>query len=239
MEQAIIINTQELEDEQASICAVAGALVVENQGGLDHAGSLLLEITTYLKRLDAEFDGTIKSAHEQHKKLVAWKAGYAQPAISARDTIKACVAKYLREVEVKRLEAQRFAELEAAQAERARREIEAAAMLAQATVQAEASASAESSLEILTDAATKSKEIVEAPVFIAPAVVTPEAVAPKGLSTSEKWCHVVVDERIIPREYLMVNEKKIAAVVRAMKGETRIAGVRVYADTKITVRTGK
>jgi hypothetical protein len=40
-----------------------------------------------------------------------------------------------------------------------------------------------------------------------------------------------VDPALVPREYLCVDDKKIAAVVRAMKGDTRIAGIEVYPDT--------
>lgn len=69
------------------------------------------------------------------------------------------------------------------------------------------------------------QELIEAPVEVAP-VVVPKAEAPAGISYRDVWKYRVTDETKVPREYLMLDEKKIAAVVRALKGETRI-GVTV------------
>lgn len=57
----------------------------------------------------------------------------------------------------------------------------------------------------------------------------------KGLSLVETWSHKVVDEAAVPREYLTVDEKKVAAEVKRMKGMTDIPGVTVERD--YTVRS--
>lgn len=57
----------------------------------------------------------------------------------------------------------------------------------------------------------------------------------KGISLVEGWKHEVVDPALIPREYLSVDEKKIAAAVKQMKGLTDIPGVKVERD--YTVRS--
>jgi len=57
----------------------------------------------------------------------------------------------------------------------------------------------------------------------------------KGLSLVETWGHKVEDEAAVPREYLMVDEKAIAAEVKRMKGMTDIPGVTV--ERNYTVRS--
>lgn len=70
-------------------------------------------------------------------------------------------------------------------------------------------------------------------VILAGSTEKPQA---DGISTRTVWNFSITDPSLIPREYMLVDEKKIAAVVRAMKGDTAIPGVTVYADTQIAAR---
>lgn len=79
------------------------------------------------------------------------------------------------------------------------------------------------------------QELIEAPIE-APVVVIPKEQAPPGISYRENWKFRVVDDSKIPREYMTVDEKKIGGVVRALKGETRIAGVEVYSEQVVAGR---
>lgn len=54
-----------------------------------------------------------------------------------------------------------------------------------------------------------------------------------GINTRDVWKFEVTDPALVPREYLMVDEKKLGAVVRALKGDTTIAGVRVWPEQSI------
>lgn len=77
--------------------------------------------------------------------------------------------------------------------------------------------------------------VLEAPVVVAP-VVIPKMETPAGVSYRDVWKFEIVDPNAVPREYLIVDEKKIGGVVRAMKNETRIAGIRVYKETTVAGR---
>jgi hypothetical protein len=68
-----------------------------------------------------------------------------------------------------------------------------------------------------------------AATVVAP-VIQREAPKVSGIATREAWKFQVEDPALIPREYLMVDEAKIRKVVVALKGDTKIAGVRVYAE---------
>jgi hypothetical protein len=50
-----------------------------------------------------------------------------------------------------------------------------------------------------------------------------------------KWRFTIIDEKAIPREYLLVDESKIRKVVDALKGEARIPGIQVYEDKIVKV----
>jgi hypothetical protein len=77
----------------------------------------------------------------------------------------------------------------------------------------------------------------------AAAVVAPiaQTAAPKvtGLMHRTAWDFEVVDPAQVPREYLMVDEQKIRKVVGALKGDTVIAGVRVFERTQLAASSGR
>lgn len=78
-------------------------------------------------------------------------------------------------------------------------------------------------------------QILEEPTPVVP-VIVPKAEAPAGISYREVWKFRVTDEKLVPREYLAVDEKKIGGVVRALKNETRIPGVEVYSEKTVAGR---
>lgn len=49
------------------------------------------------------------------------------------------------------------------------------------------------------------------------------------------WKHEVIDEKLIPRTYLMVDDQAIKTAIRG--GIREIPGVRIYEDTQIRTRT--
>lgn len=80
----------------------------------------------------------------------------------------------------------------------------------------------------------------EAERVLATEVVVPDVKiesVPKisGLSSREEWNFEIVDETLIPREFLMPDEKKIRAYVRAMRANANIPGIRVF-KSEILVR---
>lgn len=64
------------------------------------------------------------------------------------------------------------------------------------------------------------------------------AVELDGAQRRTVWKHRITDESKIPREYLCVDEKKIAAVVKALKSGTNIPGIEVYQDSIIAISHG-
>lgn len=76
-------------------------------------------------------------------------------------------------------------------------------------------------------AAAKAEEMrAQAAQVVAPKVIAPDTKS-VGQSVRETWNFELADLSLVPREYLMLDEKKVRAVVQALKGTTNIPGIRV------------
>lgn len=71
-----------------------------------------------------------------------------------------------------------------------------------------------------------------AAAVVAP-VIQREAPTVAAVVTREVWQFQVENPALVPREYLMVDESKIRAYVRAMKADAKIAGVRIFKEKQI------
>jgi len=63
-----------------------------------------------------------------------------------------------------------------------------------------------------------------------------EVVKTKGISTRTNWKFRIVAENLIPREYLVPDEKKLGEIARTEKGGVSIAGVEFYSEEVLAVR---
>jgi hypothetical protein len=92
---------------------------------------------------------------------------------------------------------------------------------------------------ILAEQAGQKEEaeaIMDTPVQVAPVVVPKSVPKVAGMSIRENWKFKITNERLIPREYLKVDEVKIGQVVRALKSATNIPGVEVYNEGTVSGR---
>jgi DNA polymerase III alpha subunit (gram-positive type) len=138
-------------------------------------------------------------------------------------TLKDSILKFDQEERRKADEAARIAQLKAE--EEARKERERLAKLAEK--------------QIDSGKVEKAEETISKMENVAPVVVpiyTPPIQKQKGESTREYWKFEVIDDKLIPRKYLMVDTKKIQGVVSSLKGETEIPGVRVYSEKSMSFR---
>lgn len=78
----------------------------------------------------------------------------------------------------------------------------------------------------------KAEQLQERANAVVAPVIQREAPKVTGLSSGDTWKFDVTDPALVPREYLSVDMVKIGAVVRAMKGETKIAGVTVRRERR-------
>lgn len=58
----------------------------------------------------------------------------------------------------------------------------------------------------------------------------------EGISQRVNYKYEIVDINQVPREYMIPDEKKIAGVVRATRGEINIPGIRCYIESSLVVK---
>lgn len=57
-----------------------------------------------------------------------------------------------------------------------------------------------------------------------------------GVSVKERWKARVVNVKLLPREYMIPDEKQLAAIATATKGKTEIPGVEFYPERGLASR---
>lgn len=137
----------------------------------------------------------------------------AERLVAIEQKIKGAIVRYDDEQRRIAAEEQRKAD------EKARKEREALEARAK---KAEESGKVEKAAELQTRAAT----------VVAP-VITRDPPKVAGVQMREAWKFEVTDPAQVPREYLVVDESKIRKVVQALKGDTKIPGVRVWPEKTI------
>jgi len=205
-------NTAALERQTADVRTTAMQMVVNNPEQATEAGDFLRQLKTVTKRIDDEVGPTVKKAHEAHKSALDLLNRLKKPLLEAEQTVKRKISQYFDAEEQKRREQERLLRQQQLKMEEERR-LQEAEMLERQNKHEEAAA------------------VIEEKIELAPVVVQTAAPKLEGVATRKKWSWRVVDHDKIPHDYLMIDEKKINGIVRAMQGGTKIPGIEVYEET--------
>lgn len=221
MEAALKLVPQEDEvtKEVATVEVQAKELKVIDAASYIAAGELWKAIKALRGKVAATFDKSIKAAHELHKGLVAKKKEHDGPLDAAERIVKQAMSGYDAEQErIRKAEQDRLAAI-ARKAEEERLLHEAAA--------AEAEARANGATK--EEAAQVADAVIAEPVYVPPIVV--QKATPKlagGPVFQKRWDFEIVNEPLIPRQYMVVDMVKIRQIVTAMKDQTNIPGIRAF-----------
>ena len=215
-----LVETKEVGNRAVSILDTAKTVKVVDPETYTAAGFIWKSLKDMMKEVDEAWDKNIKLWHEGHKNALADKARYYQPLDTASRTVKKLMSDYNLAQERIRIAEQRRLEEIALKAEEER-------LLQEAIVtEAEARASGASKEEAAQEAAA----IIEKPVYVPPIIIPKEVPKVTGMSFRTIWKFRIIDIAKIPREYLEPDMVKIGGVVRALKGQTNIPGIRVYEE---------
>lgn len=199
------------EQRALSIRQQADGIVVTDAFTYQTAAEFLKGVKMAEKEVMVFFEPMVTAANDAHKKILARRKTLTDKLGAAYFHVNRQLGEYKRREDEERRKKQ--AEIEAL----ARKHAEDAAL---ATAVA---------LEQAGDA-RGADAILAAPVAAAPVVVQSQVPRVEGLRARETWRFRIVDASAIPREFLAPDEQKIGAIVRALKGETRIAGIEVYTE---------
>lgn len=224
--QAITVqipDSSSMSEKVSPLVRYAKELVVNSQLTYDNATTKLREIKAVSDKVDEVFDPVVEAGHKAHKAGLAAKAMFSKPLGEARDLIQQKAGQWFQS------EQQRIAD--------ERRQLEA---------KAEADAEAERTAKLQqAEKALNRGEIEKASALLDSAeAVKPEqviTVAPRsksyGVSTRENWSAEVINESLVPREYMTPDLKKLNALARAMKdGNAAPPGVKFVKATGFNVR---
>ena len=212
------VEVEQVEQQGLELVKQAQEIAVRDASTFQQAGFFLRNIAGYLKRVGEVFDPIVEAAHKAHKVAVEQRKKMTEPAQVADRLVRAEMGKY-ESAERERV----VLEQRAAEAERRRLEDEERLRIA-ATLEKEGKPEA-------------AEQALTAPVTVR--VYTPPVqpvIRAEGVSFREDWDFEIEDETLIPREYLMPDEKKIRAFVKATKGATKIPGIKAVPKTITSVR---
>lgn len=212
----------EVEQKALSVPARARSIEIKDNESFIRAGELLKAIKDIRREIDETFDPIVSKAHAVHKEAVAQKKKAEAPLVEAEAIIKPKLSSYMDEQERIRVAEERRLQEEA-------RKQEEAARLAEAV-----------HLEQMGEPEEVVQSVLEEPIA-PPVIVLPKA-TPKveGISSRKTWKYRVKSPLMVNREYLILDEKKIGALVRDLgpKAEAIIGkgSIEIYEDRIIASR---
>jgi hypothetical protein len=198
------------QPQAATLLEASRALDITTPDGEARAETWLIEGREFCKRMDAELvDPWRKVKREADANMKRLTDSIINPVMAVVNTLKDRIAK-------QRAERQRIADEAAKQYQD---ELDAKAKREQAA--------ALKAADKLKTPELRAERRAAAEGIVAP-IVTAASAKPAGtkLVMVVTWGFEIADAAMVPREYLMPDESKIGAVIRASKGTIQIPGVR-------------
>lgn len=239
-----ISDTTEIVKQTESAVGRANELTVVSSETLEEAAGFVRVVRTIRKRLAEHFKPSIAAAHAAHKAAKKAMDDLDAPLADAEIILKGKIAIYnteqerQRKAEEQRLRAiARKQEEEDRLAEAQRLEDESRAKRAEAE---QAAADGQTvTAEIRRDEAAALDHAIDATLMtpIPESVLVVPTILPKtpGVQTKQAWKHRVTNVLAIPLEWLIPDEKALAAHARATRAPSKIPGVEFYPETSVAV----
>lgn len=180
------------------------------------AGEVIVYIKALRKKITDTFKPIKQKIDEAKREVLAQERAADLPLMEAENYLSPQIIAFDREQERLRREEENRLREEARKAEEERRMQEA--------LDAEAQGETETADAIINE------------TYVPPVVVAKSIPKVQGMSIRENWTFRIVNQALIPREYLKVDEVKIGGVVRSLKDQCRIPGIEVYKESTVAGR---
>ena len=214
-------EARQVGQEALAVVKKAEALVVTDQVTRVQAAELGRVVATLDSAAKEKFDAIKKPMTEAKNRVLAWEHEVRDPLVRVKAHLSASIGRFDQEQETLRLQEEA----------RIRRELQAKSD-AEAKAAAEAQA-IEDAVQLEAAGDTKGAEAVlnnpvPQPVYVPPVILQRETVKTAGVSGSTTWEFMIENADLIPREYLIPDEKLIGQFGRALKEKAKIPGVKFY-----------
>jgi hypothetical protein len=234
-----------IAQEGRSLIAVLTTLAIATPAHEQEASVLLQLAAAFRARVSEVFDPIVQAAFRTHQIALQQRAAVLQPVEAAERQLRGRLGEYRQALEVRRQQERQAAErarqeAEAQERERQaeelrRREREAEDRRLEEAARAEAAGDHGRAARLLEQPVLVPVP-PPMPVFTPPPPAEPERI--DGLTYKQDWSVEITDPMAIPREYLTIDEAAIQRVVRAMRGNITIPGVRIVAR-QVPIRRGR
>ncbi len=193
-------------------------IVIANNIDYERTAEELKQIKSIYNILETERKSATKPMDEAKKKIMDWFRTPLDRLVNAETKRKKAILTYQQEQERKRKEEEnRLAELKQKEAEKLQKKAE----------KAEAKGDTEKAEEL--------RQQAQDTAAITPTVgSTIQKV--EGTTTKKLWKFEIIDEKLIPRSYLIPDTAKIGKEVRACGDSLSIPGIRIYAEETLAVK---
>jgi hypothetical protein len=201
----------ELAADTTALVTRVGVVHVGDHTSLAQAVLDRQAIAESVKRVQAFFEPFKSSAYKLHRMLCDRENEILGPLLRLDKAMREGISAFKAAEDRARLQRERD------ESERRRRDDE------------ERAAREAAHLEAAGEHALAAAVVDEAIAAPAPVVVLPDTTkGVDGLKFTRRWLWRPTNAALVPREFLCLDEKKISAYARAMKGSGAIAGIEIY-----------
>lgn len=219
MEAITLPDTTAIEASSHSLLEVAKALVVSNSEQEQRAAGMIVSAKRYIKEAVDAFTPAKSAANTAHKEICALENGLSNPFKQVIAVLQPKLLDYQQEQERQR-QAKEAELREAARRQEEERRLQQA-------------------MEAERQGKTAAVEELLAMPIEAPPVIVPKAPTPANVTRLEKWTYRIDDETLIPRKYLIVDARALAATARTQKSKASVPGVKFFDEGTLRVNTKK
>jgi hypothetical protein len=219
---APVIN-EEIEVKALTTVEQARAIVVTSVEQRGMAADMGRVVASLCKEATEWFRPMKQAAANAHKEICAKENSVIQPLEEAKRYLSTQIGVFDTQMEARRREEEARLQEEArkhAQAEAKRLADEQA--IADA-IELEAAGDTKGAAAVLANP-------VPLAVYVPPVVIPRAVPKSEGVSSSQVWKFRITNVDLIPREYMIPDEKAIGQVARALKNKTNIPGIEVYPE---------
>jgi len=211
-------DVQKLVTQAEGDVALAQCFTIVSNDGYIKAGEILKTIKGRYQEIETKRKEMTAPLDETKRRIMDFFRQPLERLSGAERLIKGAMVGFTQEQErIRQEEEQRIQAL-------AREEQERLDKLAMEGI---AQAQKEGNLE-------KAAKILDSVVQVAVPIVQSEKPKVPGIKTITRWRYKVIDEALIPREYLIPNEKLLADMAITTKGAIKIPGVEFYSESTVS-----
>jgi cell division septum initiation protein DivIVA len=207
----------QIDTEAIVISEASAGLEVTDKASADRASEIIVAGKKLIKAIKDYFDPMKKAADEAKRRILETERQELSKIEPIVSELSAKVSRWLADEERRRREA-----------EEARRQAE----LERLRLEAELEVKAREAEQIKNESERRRvedriiAEVARREAELEPIPDVPVAAKADGVNLRDNWTFEIVDESLIPREYLIPDEVKIRKVVIALKDKTNIPGIK-------------